>query len=58
MFPIEEPAKQFREVFGRKMAWSELGSGPPVVFLHGNPVSSYIWRNVMPHVAPHADDRT
>jgi haloalkane dehalogenase len=54
MFPIEEPAKQFREVFGRKMAWSELGSGPPVVFLHGNPVSSYIWRNIMPHVAPHA----
>jgi haloalkane dehalogenase len=54
MFPIEEPAKQFREVLGKKMAWSELGSGPPVVFLHGNPVSSYIWRNIMPHVGPHA----
>ena len=54
MFPIEEPAKQFSVVLGKKMAYSELGSGPPVVFLHGNPASSYIWRNVMPHVAPQA----
>jgi haloalkane dehalogenase len=36
------------------MAYSELGSGPPVVFLHGNPAASYIWRNIMPHVASHA----
>ncbi len=54
MFPIEEPAKQFCEVLGKKMAYSELGSGPSVVFLHGNPASSYIWRNVMPHSAPQA----
>jgi haloalkane dehalogenase len=54
MFSTEEPAKQFREVLGKKMAYSELGSGPPVLFLHGNPVSSYVWRNIMPHVAPHA----
>jgi len=54
MFPIEEPAKQFCEVLGKKMAYSELGSGPPVVFLHGNPASSYIWRNIMPHAAPQA----
>jgi haloalkane dehalogenase len=52
MFSIEEPTKQFCEVFGKKMAYSELGSGPTVVFLHGNPASSYIWRNIMPHVAP------
>jgi haloalkane dehalogenase len=54
MFSSEEPLKQFCKVHGRTMAYSELGSGPPVVFLHGNPASSYIWRNIMPHVAPQA----
>src|SRR5258708_19441989 len=54
MFPIEERAKQCCEVLGKKMAYSELGSGPSVVFLHGNPASSYIWRNVMPHSSPQA----
>ncbi|MEH2474147.1 haloalkane dehalogenase [Nitrobacteraceae bacterium AZCC 2161] len=54
MFSIEEPVKLFCEVLGKKMAYSELGSGLPVVFLHGNPASSYIWRNIMPHVAPQA----
>jgi haloalkane dehalogenase len=34
------------------MAYVEEGSGDPVVFLHGNPTSSYLWRNVIPHVAP------
>ncbi|AWN15849.1 1,3,4,6-tetrachloro-1,4-cyclohexadiene hydrolase [Salinisphaera sp. LB1] len=28
----------------------EAGSGDPIVFLHGNPTSSYLWRNVMPHL--------
>jgi haloalkane dehalogenase len=54
MFSIEEPSKEYREVFGKKMAYSEFGDGPPVVFLHGNPASSYIWRNIIPHVAPRA----
>ncbi|MEH2480129.1 haloalkane dehalogenase [Nitrobacteraceae bacterium AZCC 2146] len=54
MLSIEEPVKLFCEVLGKKMAYSELGSGLPVVFLHGNPASSYIWRNIMPHVAPQA----
>ena len=31
----------------------EAGSGDPIVFLHGNPTSSYLWRNVIPHVAAH-----
>jgi len=30
----------------------EVGAGDPIVFLHGNPTSSYLWRNVMPHVEP------
>ena len=36
------------------MAYVDVGDGPPVLFLHGNPTSSYLWRNVIPHVAPHA----
>jgi haloalkane dehalogenase len=54
MLSIEEPAKQFCEVLGKRMAYSEAGHGPPIVFLHGNPASSYIWRNIIPHVAPQA----
>ncbi|HXM58253.1 MAG TPA: haloalkane dehalogenase [Candidatus Dormibacteraeota bacterium] len=34
------------------MAYVEEGSGEPVVFLHGNPTSSYLWRDIVPHVAP------
>jgi haloalkane dehalogenase len=34
------------------MAWVELGAGDPIVFLHGNPTSSFLWRNVMPHLQP------
>ncbi|HCB34051.1 MAG TPA: haloalkane dehalogenase [Acidimicrobiaceae bacterium] len=33
------------------MAYHESGTGDPVVFLHGNPTSSYLWRNIVPHVA-------
>lgn len=37
-------------VLDSEMAYVDAGSGDPVVFLHGNPTSSYLWRNVMPHV--------
>lgn len=47
-------AKQFRSVKGRQMAYHEQGDGSPVVFLHGNPTSSYLWRNVIPHVSGRA----
>ena len=36
------------------MAYVDTGAGDPVVFLHGNPTSSYLWRNVIPHVEPAA----
>jgi haloalkane dehalogenase len=39
-------------VDGLSMAYVEEGAGDPIVFLHGNPTSSYLWRNVIPHVAP------
>jgi haloalkane dehalogenase len=42
--------KKFVEVNGVKMAYYEEGEGDPIVFLHGNPTSSYLWRNVIPHV--------
>lgn len=38
-------------VDGREMAYVETGEGRPIVFLHGNPTSSYLWRDVMPECA-------
>ncbi|MDQ6850956.1 MAG: haloalkane dehalogenase [Actinomycetota bacterium] len=35
------------------MAYVEAGHGDPIVFLHGNPTSSYLWRNVIGHLSPH-----
>src|SRR6266404_4179537 len=48
-FPYQ---KQRRRVLGREMAYVEAGQGDPIVLLHGNPTSSYLWRNVLPHVQP------
>jgi haloalkane dehalogenase len=42
--------KQRRRVLGREMAYVEVGKGDPIVLLHGNPTSSYLWRNVLPHL--------
>jgi haloalkane dehalogenase len=42
--------KQRRRVLDREMAYVEVGEGDPIVLLHGNPTSSYLWRNVLPHV--------
>lgn len=38
------------QVHGRDMAYVEMGEGRPIVFLHGNPTSSYLWRDVMPEL--------
>ncbi len=43
--------KSFASVHGKRMAFYEAGAGDPIVFLHGNPTSSYLWRNIIPHVA-------
>jgi haloalkane dehalogenase len=42
--------KHFADVLGRRMAYIERGVGRPVVFIHGNPTSSSLWRGVLPHV--------
>jgi len=41
-------------VEGKAMAYHQSGDGPPVMFLHGNPTSSYLWRNVIPRVRDRA----
>ncbi len=46
----ERYPKEKTPVRGRQMAWVETGEGDPIVFLHGNPTSSYLWRNVIPHL--------
>ena len=43
--------KKFIEIKGRKMAYIDEGEGAPIVFQHGNPTSSYLWRKVMPACA-------
>jgi haloalkane dehalogenase len=51
MIPADERYPKRRvAVLGHSMAYAEVGSGEPVVFLHGNPTSSYLWRNVIPHL--------
>ena len=42
------PEKRYLEVNGHRMAYVEAGSGDAIVFQHGNPTSSYLWRNIMP----------
>jgi len=44
-------SKQYAQVLGRRMAYVEQGSGAPIVFLHGNPTSSYLWRSVLPELS-------
>jgi len=48
--PDERYEKKFADVLGTRMAYVEVGSGDPIVLQHGNPTSSYLWRNVIPHL--------
>ena len=42
--------KNFATVNGKQIAYLEAGSGDPIVLLHGNPTSSFLWRNVIPEL--------
>jgi haloalkane dehalogenase len=42
--------KKFANVQGRQIAYVEVGAGDPIVLLHGNPTSSFLWRNVIPEL--------
>ncbi|MEM6612894.1 MAG: haloalkane dehalogenase [Cyanobacteria bacterium P01_C01_bin.72] len=43
-------SKSFVEVLERQMSYIKVGEGAPIVFLHGNPTSSYLWRNILPYL--------
>ena len=47
-FPFES---KFVEVRGSTMHYVDVGEGDPIVFLHGNPTSSYLWRNIIPYLS-------
>jgi haloalkane dehalogenase len=48
----ETPDKKFVTVNGKRMAYVEMGTGDPILLQHGNPTSSFLWRNIMPILAP------
>ena len=41
---------KFIEIHGSKIHYIDEGTGDPILFLHGNPTSSYLWRNIVPHL--------
>lgn len=45
----ERYTKKQAQILGHTMSYVEEGAGDPIVFLHGNPTSSYLWRNIIPH---------
>ena len=47
-------SKQYKAVNDKQMAYHDVGAGDAVVFLHGNPTSSYLWRDIVPHVSDRA----
>lgn len=49
--PLDPHPRQRVRVLDSEMSYVDTGEGDPIVFLHGNPTSSYLWRNVIPHLA-------
>lgn len=47
-FPFES---RYVEVLGSRMHYVDEGEGKPILFIHGNPTSSYLWRNIIPHLS-------
>ena len=47
------PEQRTVDVDGVTMAYREIGAGDPIVFLHGNPTSSFLWRHVVPALEPY-----
>src|SRR6266851_9823080 len=44
--------RKYVPLLGTQMAYVDVGVGDPIVFLHGNPTPSYLWRNIIPHLLP------
>ena len=49
--PLDPHPRQRVPVLDSHISYVDTGAGRPVIFLHGNPTSSYLWRNVIPHVS-------
>jgi haloalkane dehalogenase len=49
---IDITNKRYAEICGLSMAYHDSGSGDPIVFLHGTPTSSFLWRHIIPHLEP------
>ena len=49
-FPFES---KYIDVLGSRMHYIDEGKGDPILFLHGNPTSSYVWRNIIPYLSAH-----
>ena len=49
-FPFKS---KYVEIEEAKIHYIDEGSGDPILFLHGNPTSSYLWRNIIPYLVPH-----
>jgi haloalkane dehalogenase len=52
--PNDPQPRKRAAVLGTEMAYVDTGAGDPIVFLHGNPTSSFLWRNTIPHLSAHA----
>jgi len=50
IFPEDFFKKSFQVVDGKRIDYFEKGFGDPIILLHGNPTSSYLWRNVIPEL--------
>lgn len=49
-FPFES---KYVDVHGSRLHYLDKGTGDPILFMHGNPTSSYLWRNIIPHLTDH-----
>ena len=45
-------ASKFMNIDGVRIHYRDEGEGDPILFLHGNPTSAYLWRNVIPYLVP------
>ena len=48
--PVDRYPRKRIAVAGTEIAYVDTGRGNPIVFLHGNPTSAYLWRNIIPHL--------
>src|SRR4030088_1276033 len=48
--PTDPHARGRVPVLDTEMSYASVGEGDPIVFLHGNPTSSFLWRNIIPHL--------